>query len=77
MISLNITELRQRFPDFLNRVESGEEIILEKSGHAIARIIPIKSKRKRRKLGQEKNKIWMSEDFNEPLPKEILAEFYK
>ncbi|MCK5056432.1 MAG: type II toxin-antitoxin system Phd/YefM family antitoxin [Candidatus Aminicenantes bacterium] len=69
MTSLNISEIKQRFPDFLRRVESGEEIILEKSGKAIARVVPIKEKRKRRKLGQERGKIWMSEDFNEPLPR--------
>jgi len=77
MTSLNISEIKRQLPDFLSRVESGEEIILEKSGKAIARIVPIKAKKKRRKLGQEKGKIWMSEDFNDPLPRDILNEFYK
>jgi Protein of unknown function (DUF2281) len=30
-----------------------------------------------RQLGNAKGRIWMSDDFNEPLPEEIVAEFYK
>ncbi len=30
-----------------------------------------------RQLGSAKGRIWMSDDFNEPLPEEIVAEFYK
>ena len=67
MKSLSISDMKQQFPDFISRVESGEEIILKKSGKAIARIIPIKEKRKKRKLGREKGKIWMSEDFTDPI----------
>lgn len=67
MKSLNISDIKLQFPDFISRVESGEEIILEKSGKAIARVVPINKKRKRRKLGREKGKIWMSEDFTDPL----------
>lgn len=76
MKSLNIYEVQKQFPEFLSTVESGEEVILEKSGEPIARIIPIKKKGKRI-LGKEKGKIWMSDDFIEPLPQEILSEFHK
>jgi hypothetical protein len=30
-----------------------------------------------RQLGSAKGQIWMADDFNEPLPDEIVAEFYK
>jgi prevent-host-death family protein len=65
MTSLNIYEIKRHFPDFLGKVEAGEEIILEKSGNPIARILPIK-KKKKRILGKERGKIWMSEDFTDP-----------
>jgi antitoxin (DNA-binding transcriptional repressor) of toxin-antitoxin stability system len=76
MISVSLEKVRDQFPAFLSKVESGEEIILEKGGEPIARVVPIKKKGKRI-LGKERGKIWMSDDFDEPLPEEILAEFYK
>ena len=76
MASLDIVEINKQFPDLLNRVEAGEEVIIEKSGKPIAKIVPIQKKRKR-ELGKERGRIWMSKDFNDPLPKEILAEFSK
>jgi hypothetical protein len=37
----------------------------------------IDKKKGKRILGKEKGKIWISDDFTDPLPQEILAEFYK
>jgi len=56
-------------------IEAGEEVILKKSGEPFAKIIPIQKKRKRA-LGQERGKIWLSEDFTGSLPQEMLREFY-
>jgi len=30
-----------------------------------------------RKLGSAKGQVWISDDFNDPLPDEIVDEFYK
>ena len=76
MKSLSIEKVQEQFPEFVSTVEAGEEIILEKSGEPIARIVPIK-KNKKRILGKERGKIWISDDFTDPLPQEMLAEFYK
>ena len=76
MTSLSIYEVQNHFPAFLNRVEAGEEIILERSGEPIAKIVPLRKKGKR-SLGKEKGKIWISDDFNDPLPEDLLSEFYK
>ncbi|MGE5342068.1 MAG: type II toxin-antitoxin system Phd/YefM family antitoxin [Candidatus Omnitrophota bacterium] len=76
MVSYNIATIEAQLPKLAHSVEAGEEIILKKSGEPIAKIIPYRKKGKR-KLGREKGKIWMSDDFTESLPAEILAEFYK
>jgi prevent-host-death family protein len=76
MTSVSIEKVQEQFPAFLSKVEAGEEIILEKAGEPIARVVPIK-KREKRILGKERGKIWMSDDFDEPLPGDILSEFYK
>ena len=76
MIAVNISGINEQFPQLLRKVEAGEEIILEKLGKPIAKIIPFHQEGKRT-LGKEKGKVWMSDDFTDPLPADILAEFYK
>jgi prevent-host-death family protein len=71
MIAFNISKIKTRLPNLISKVEAGEEIIIEKSGEPIARIIPFRKKGKR-KLGLEKGRIWMSDDFTDPLPQDIL-----
>ena len=38
---------------------------------------PVKQTHPARKLGLAKGKVWISDDFNAPLPAEIIDEFYK
>ncbi len=37
---VNVTDLRQRLPDYLKQVQQGEEIIITLHGKSIARIVP-------------------------------------
>lgn len=71
MIAVNISRINEQFPQLLRKVEAGEEIILEKFGKPIAKIIPF-HKEGKRTLGKEKGKVWMSDDFTDPLPAGIL-----
>ena len=40
MSSVNVTELRQRLPEYLKQVQRGEEIAITLHGKTIARIVP-------------------------------------
>lgn len=75
MITVNIHEAKSQFSKLLYRVESGEEVIIEKAGKAVARIVPLAEKPKRRMPGAGKGKIVISKGFFEPLPEYILKEF--
>lgn len=57
------------------RAAKGEEIVIARNGHALARLVPIEEQPKQRKLGLWKDKVWMSEDFDDPLPWEIQRYF--
>jgi antitoxin (DNA-binding transcriptional repressor) of toxin-antitoxin stability system len=76
MIAINFDNLAKKIYEIKSIMEKGEEIIIEESGHPIAKIIPFHQPKKRI-LGKEAGKIRMSEDFNTPLPEEWLKEFYK
>lgn len=40
MNAVNVTELRQRLPEYLKQVQNGEEIAISLHGKVIARLVP-------------------------------------
>lgn len=54
---------------------AGEEIIIAKSGVPVARIVPIVQAKSQRVAGSARGKIWMSPDFDAPLPEELVQAF--
>lgn len=72
---VNVHEAKTNFPKLLSRVEKGEEIIICKSGHPVARLNPINEKLKKRIPGSAKGQVIIAEDFDGPLPEAILKSF--
>ena len=74
---VNIYEAKTKLSKLINQVIAGEEIIVAKSGKPVAKIVPIEKPTQNRKPGSAKGKIRIADDFDAPLPEEILREFYK
>lgn len=53
----------------------GEEVVIAKAGRPVARLVPVVEKPKKRKPGSAKGRVWMADDFNDPLPEEIQKYF--
>lgn len=73
--TVNIHEAKTHFSKLIERVRLGEEIIIAKAGEPVARLIPEAHPGKRRKLGTAKGQVWISEDFDDPLPNDLLDLF--
>ena len=59
----------------VDRAAQGEEIIIAKAGKPTARLSPVKKSPALRQPGGWEGKVFIAEDFDEPLPEEILAAF--
>lgn len=77
MIEVNVHEAKTHLSRLLARAAAGEEILISKAGRPMARLVPVPSSRKRRPLGLDAGRGWISDDFNAPLPPEILSAFTK
>ena len=55
----------------------GEEVIIAKAGKPIAVVSPYSMSEKERVPGQDRGLFSVPEDFDEPLPDDVLAVFYK
>ena len=76
MQKYNVHDAKTHFSQILKQVQMGEEIIIAKSGKPIAKIISIIEDKKKRIPGLAKGKISM-DGFFDPLPDDVLNEFYK
>lgn len=74
-MNVNVHEAKTHLSRLLRQVAAGEEIIISRAGKPVARLVPIASAPGKRILGSERGRIVMREDFDDPLPDEILADF--
>ena len=77
MIEVNAREARTHLSQLLARVEAGEEVLISRAGQPIARLVPARRARGKRRPGRFVGKGRIADDFNAPLPPEVLAEFLK
>jgi prevent-host-death family protein len=75
MITVNVHEAKTHFSSLLARVSSGEEIVIAKAGKPVARLVPFDQDTKRRIGGLDSGSFYVPDDFDAPLPPEILEIF--
>jgi len=76
-IKVNIHEAKSKLSKLIDQAIVGEEIVISKSGKPVAKIVPFEKPTQNRKPGSAKGKLIISDDFDAPLPDDILQEFYK
>jgi prevent-host-death family protein len=76
MTTVNVHEAKTHLSRLLAKVARGDEVIIARGGKPVARLVPVqKAKRMGELLGIDKGRLWIAEDFDGPLPAEMLAAF--
>lgn len=76
MIELNVREFQRDFANYLARVQTGETIILLRDGEPVAEIKQVTTRaRDLRPFGLCAGEFVVPEDFDAPLPEDILRAF--
>jgi prevent-host-death family protein len=73
--TLNLYEAKTRLSQLVEEAAAGEEIVIAKAGVPRARLVPLRRKKRPRRPGRTRGKIWISKDFDAPLPPDLLAAF--
>lgn len=71
----NLYEAKSALSKLVDRAAGGEEIIIAKAGKPMARLVPMARPTEPRRPGGWEGKAWVSDDFDAPLPAELLAAF--
>ena len=72
---INLYEAKSKLSELVERALGGEDIVIAKSGKPKVRLVPVETKRKRTFGGWE-GKGWIADDFDEPLPADMLESIY-
>lgn len=75
MHTINIHEAKTHFSKLVELAMNGQETIIAKAGKPVAKLVPIFKGKPKRTLGVLKGKIKIANDFDAPLPDDILGSF--
>lgn len=71
---VGVHEAKTHLSRLLERVEHGEEIEITRRGHVVARLVPAATRRVP-VLGLDRGRAFIADDFDAPLPDELLDLF--
>lgn len=72
---VKLYDAKTHLSDLVERAAQGEEFIIAKGDEPKARLIPVAREARQRAPGAWEGRVWISEDFDAPLPPEISAAF--
>ncbi len=74
-MEVNIHEAKTHLSRLLQRVAAGEEVTIARSGVPVARLVAVEPEKKKiRPLGMDRGRIWIADDFDAPLPDDLLRQ---
>lgn len=74
MSAVTVHEAKTHLSRLLRRVATGEEIVICHGGEPVARLVPVQREGQRR-LGMDQDMLEVPEDFDGPLPADVLDDF--
>ena len=75
-MQVNIHDAKTHFSRLINQVLTGEDVIIARDGKPLVKLVPYTQETQTRHGGQFKGLIQISEEFDAPLPDELLKQFY-
>lgn len=76
MKTVGLFDAKARLSEIVRDAEAGEETTITRNGEPVARVVPIHRERAR-SFGFDDGLGTIADDFDAPLPPDILASFYE
>lgn len=77
MDTVTIHTAKTRLSQLLARVEAGEEIVLARGKHPVAKLVPYQPPQPKRQFGALRGVVTVDPGFFDPLPEDELAAWEK
>ena len=66
--TVNVQDAAAHLAELVEQALQGDEIILTENGAPLVRLLPVEETKRPRVPGLNRGEVWMSDDFNAPLP---------
>ncbi len=76
MKKVNIYEAKTRLSRLVEEAASGEDVVIARAGRPVARLTRLQKAGQKRRLGLLDGRFKIPDDFNRPLPEEVLGAFH-
>ena len=74
-VQVNIYDAKTTFSRLIKKAIAGEEVIIARSGKPVAKLVPFQKPCRDRVPGSAEGKMFISQDFDAPLPDDLLKAF--
>ncbi len=75
MKTVNLHAAKTHLSRLVDEAVEGEDVVIAKAGKPMVRLVPVAAKPRRTGFGEDKGKIWIADDFDAPLPDDLLRAF--
>ena len=75
MVTVNVYAAKTHLSRLLKRVAAGEQVIIAEAGKPVARLVGLETSGPR-VLGGDEGSVWLADDFDAPLPDDVVDAFY-
>jgi len=75
MTIVNIYDAKTRLSKLIEEAAAGNDVVIARGGKPVARLTRLDAPKRKLRFGVLKGKIKVSEDFDAPLPGDILTQF--
>jgi prevent-host-death family protein len=72
---VNLHAAKTSLSRLVDEALAGQEIVIAKAGKPMVRLVPVVRQTRRQGFGADKGKIRVSDDFDAPLPPDVLRSF--
>jgi prevent-host-death family protein len=74
-MQVNIYAAKTHLSRLIDRVNAGEEVVIARHGRPVARLVPAETAKPRKPGLLEGQGYWVADDFDAPLPDDLLDLF--
>jgi antitoxin (DNA-binding transcriptional repressor) of toxin-antitoxin stability system len=71
--TVDVAEAQSQLPALIELALAGNEVVIAEGDKPLARLVPVARLRNKRVAGLNRGTIWVSEDFDDPLPDEFWS----
>lgn len=77
MATVNIYQAKTQLSKLVDQAAAGKDVVIARNGKPVARLTSLQRKKEKRAitLGLLEGEGWIADDFDAPLPDDVLAEF--